>query len=65
VKLVACFAALAVLISPAGFAQEKKTEKKSTQKKKKAEPKQDWGRFNSNAKKDMKAMDKKKAAEKK
>ena len=47
---------------------EKKAEKKTTKKTektqagtKKAEPKQEWGRFSSNAPKDMKALEEKKA----
>jgi hypothetical protein len=45
------------------FAQapEKKVEKKKAAAKKSVEPKQDWGRFNTNAKKDMKAIEEKKA----
>ena len=37
---------------------DKKAQKKAE--KKKPEPKQEWGRFNSNAKKDMKAIEEKK-----
>ena len=64
--------ALLIAVAPPAFAQEKKaTEKKAAEKKaakkkppaaaKKRDLTEDWNRFNSGAKKDLDAIDKKKA----
>ena len=53
---------LALSLSGPLAAQEKKAKKPAAAKKAaKKEPAQDWGRFNAGAKKDLDAIDKKKA----
>ena len=53
---------ISLFVPGSSFAQEKKTAKKTQ--KKKSEPKQDWGRFNSSSKKDLDKLEKEKAAKK-
>jgi hypothetical protein len=57
---------LGIAIASPTFAQtaEKKVEKKKAVAKKKAEPKQEWGRFSAGSKKDLKKLEQEKAAKK-
>ena len=52
-------AVLALGFSANSFSQEKKAEKKKPAAKKPAAPAQDWGRFNTGAKRDLEKMEKK------
>ena len=66
-RLLVVFAVFALILSPLAFSQqqiEKKQAEKKKAEKKKAASSQDWGRFNTGAKRDLDKIEKKSAKDK-